>query len=284
MTQGRQLGWTSAAALALAAAAVGLFPAWLAVEARQAAPLVDVRLLRRRTVALTNGAALCIGCGIFIAYVPLAPIAQAPPSTGYGLGLSVSAAGALLIPHGLTQILVGPWAGSLCAPDRLAGDAAHRGGRSTRPRWPRSPRPTTASRRCCSRGGILGVGQACALTAMANLIVVSVAQDEVGIATGINTVMRTIGMAVGSALSAAILAAGGRRAPDRARLRGRVRGRGLRHRRRGRLRHGPPPRPRPERRAGPADVTGPRATDHRPGEITWVSAGTLLSASSGTSS
>jgi MFS family permease len=58
-------------------------------------------------------------------------------------------------------------------------------------------------------GGILGVGQACALTAMANLIVSSVASDEVGIATGINTVMRTIGMAVGSALSAAILAAGG---------------------------------------------------------------------------
>ena len=59
-------------------------------------------------------------------------------------------------------------------------------------------------------GGILGVGQACALTAMANLASSPpVASDEVGIATGINTVMRTIGMAVGSALSAALLAAGG---------------------------------------------------------------------------
>lgn len=45
-------------------------------------------LLRRRALALTNTAALCIGCGIFKAYVPLAAIAQAPRSTGYGRGLA----------------------------------------------------------------------------------------------------------------------------------------------------------------------------------------------------
>jgi MFS family permease len=208
MTQGRQLGWTSAAALGLAAATAGLFPAWLAIEARQAAPLVDVRLLARPTVALANTAALCIGCGIFIAYVPLAPIAQAPPSTGYGLGLSVSAAGALLIPHGLTQILVGPWAGSLCGrigsrPTLLIGAGINTG---TMAAIAVSHDSVAA---LLLTGGILGVGQACALTAMANLIVASVAQDEVGVATGINTVMRTMGMALGSALSAAILSAGG---------------------------------------------------------------------------
>jgi hypothetical protein len=48
---------------------------------------------------------LCVGCGIFMACVALAPIAQAPVSTRYGFGLSVSAARALLIPHGLAQIL-----------------------------------------------------------------------------------------------------------------------------------------------------------------------------------
>jgi hypothetical protein len=128
MTQGRQLGWTSLAALALAAIAAGLFPTWLAIEARQAAPLVDVRLLRRPTIALTNGAALCIGCGIFIAYVPLAPIAEAPAV------------------HRLRTRAVGqrgrrasdpPWrdpdprravGGQPLQPDRHAGDIAHRCG------------------------------------------------------------------------------------------------------------------------------------------------------------
>jgi MFS family permease len=208
MTQGRQLGWTSAAALALAAATAGLFPAWLAIEARQAAPLVDVRLLARPTVALANTAALCIGCGIFIAYVPLAPIAQAPPSTGYGLGLSVSAAGALLIPHGLTQILVGPWAGSLCG--RIGSRATLLIGAAINTVTMGAIAVAHDSvAALLLAGGVLGIGQACALTALANLIVTSVASDEVGIATGINTVMRTVGMAVGSALSAAILVAGG---------------------------------------------------------------------------
>jgi len=48
-------------------------------------------------------------------YVPFAPMAQAPASTGYGRGLSVAAAGALLIPHGAVQILAGPGAGDLCS-------------------------------------------------------------------------------------------------------------------------------------------------------------------------
>ena len=57
-------------------------------------------------------------------------------------------------------------------------------------------------------GGVLGLGQAFSLTAMANLVVATVAAGDVGIATGINGVMRTVGMALGSAMSAGILASG----------------------------------------------------------------------------
>jgi MFS family permease len=208
MTQGGQLGWTSPASFALGLASAALFVALLALEATHPAPLVDIGMLRRPTIALTNGAALCIGCGIFMAYVPLAPIAQAPVSAGYGFGLSVSAAGALLIPHGVTQILLGPWAGVLCSrigsrPTLLLGSAINTATMAGIALVHGSPLALLVA------GGVLGVGQACALTAMANLIVASVDRDDVGIATGINTVMRTIGMAVGSALSAAILAASG---------------------------------------------------------------------------
>ena len=73
-------------------------------------------------------------------------------------------------------------------------------------------------------GGVLGLGQAFALTAMANLVVAAVAAGDVGIATGINGVMRTVGMALGSAMSAGD--PGLRiceRASDRPRLRRRLR-------------------------------------------------------------
>ena len=40
---------------------------------------------------------------------------------------------------------------------------------------------------------------------MANLVVGSVPQEDVGVATGINTIMRTVGGAFGSAVATAIL-------------------------------------------------------------------------------
>jgi hypothetical protein len=54
---------------------------------------------------------------------------------------------------------------------------------------------------------MLGAGISFAFASMANLIVGSVPQSEVGIATGINTVTRTVGGAFGSAVATAILAA-----------------------------------------------------------------------------
>lgn len=206
LTQGQALGWASPAALVLALGAAALLRAWVAIERRRRAPLVDLGLLRQPAVALTNVAALCVGCGIFMAYVPLAPIAQAPTSTGYGFGWSVTAAGALLIPHGLVQIAVGPWAGSLCARIGGAGTLLAGTGLNT-VAMAAIALAHDSPLALLTLGGVLGVGQALALTAMASLIVAAAPRDEVGIATGVNTVMRTIGMAVGSALSAAVLAA-----------------------------------------------------------------------------
>jgi MFS family permease len=56
-------------------------------------------------------------------------------------------------------------------------------------------------------GMLLGAGITFALASMANLIVASVPQTDVGIATGINTIMRTVGGAFGAAGGTAIIAA-----------------------------------------------------------------------------
>ena len=56
-------------------------------------------------------------------------------------------------------------------------------------------------------GSLFGAGITFALAAVANLIVESVPQSEVGIATGINTVMRTVGGSFGAAIVTAILTA-----------------------------------------------------------------------------
>jgi MFS family permease len=205
VTQGNRWGWSSVAVVALLGGAALLLVAWLRIE-RRPEPLVDVRLLRGRTVALTNFASLCLGCGVFAGYVPLAALAQAPPSTGYGFGLTVAAAGLLLLPHGLVVAVCGAGGGALCR--RLGSRLTLVAGAATNalatgllvlahgtPGW------------LVVSVSVLGVGQALALAAVANLVLAAVPAGEVGVATGMTTVMRTIGMAVGSAVVGVMLSA-----------------------------------------------------------------------------
>ncbi len=53
---------------------------------------------------------------------------------------------------------------------------------------------------------IQGLGVGLAFAAMANLIVVAVPQEQVGVATGINAISRTVGGALGSQVVASFLA------------------------------------------------------------------------------
>jgi MFS family permease len=54
-------------------------------------------------------------------------------------------------------------------------------------------------------GALLGLGIGFAFASMANIVVESVPQEEVGVATGINTIMRTLGGALGAQLVATLL-------------------------------------------------------------------------------
>jgi MFS family permease len=56
-------------------------------------------------------------------------------------------------------------------------------------------------------GALIGVGISFAFSSMANLVVESVPQGDVGIATGINTIARTIGGGAGAAVVTAVLTA-----------------------------------------------------------------------------
>jgi MFS family permease len=54
--------------------------------------------------------------------------------------------------------------------------------------------------------GLLGIGIGLSFSAMANLIVQNVRQDQTGVATGMNSVTRTLGGAFGGQLAATLLA------------------------------------------------------------------------------
>ena len=205
VTQAPALGWGSPANVGLLLGGLALLVAWVLVEKRVPQPLIELSVLAQPAVAATNLTGLLTGLAMFSGYLLIPQIAQAPTSTGYGLGATVTVAGLLLAPSAVGQLVAGPVAGRL---------GVRVGFRTTL---------VIGSLLSCSSftllsllhreawhlalgGLLLGAGIAFAFASMANLIVAAVDQREVGIATGINTVTRTVGGAFGTAGSTAVLA------------------------------------------------------------------------------
>jgi EmrB/QacA subfamily drug resistance transporter len=206
VSQGSEWGWGSPANVGAIAGGLVLVGVFIVVEGRVDQPLIDLHVLRRRSVAATNLTGFMVGAAMFSSFLIMPQFAQSPESTGYGFGFTVTEAGLLLMPTALAQLLAGPPAtriaarigfrallslGAVCiTASFLINTFAHA-----------HPWELVAG------GVLLGAGITFAFAAMANLIVDAVAQSEVGIATGINTVMRTVGGSFGAATATAILAA-----------------------------------------------------------------------------
>jgi MFS family permease len=205
VTQAPQLGWGSPGNVGLLAGGLALLVAWVAVEQRVTQPLIELAVLRHRAVLATNLTGLLTGLAMFSGFLLIPQIAQAPASTGYGLGASVTLAGLLLAPSALGQLVTGPFAGRLGVrigfrATLVIGSLLNLGS------FGLLALLHDAWWHLALGGLLLGAGVAFAFASMANLIVAAVEQSEVGIATGINTVTRTIGGAFGSAVSTAVLA------------------------------------------------------------------------------
>jgi EmrB/QacA subfamily drug resistance transporter len=197
-------GWTSPRVLALVFGGLGVGAFWVWVETKVDQPLVDMRVLRRRAVLMTNITGVLIGFSMFASFLLVPQLAQTPERFGYGFGATVTGAGLLMLPSTLVMLFAGPWAGRLATrygsrTPLVIGTAigavafffyalAHE------TEW-----------EIAIGGALLGIGIGFSFASMANLVVESVPSDEVGVATGINTIMRTLGGALGAQLVASLL-------------------------------------------------------------------------------
>jgi MFS family permease len=168
--------------------------------------LIDLQVLRRRSVAATNLTGFMVGAGMFSSFLIMPQFAQAPEASGYGFGFSVTQAGLLLAPTALAQLLAGPPASRIAV--RIGFRALlSLGAVLIAASFMINAFAHSHAWELVIGGILLGAGITFAFAAMANLIVEAVSQSEVGIATGINTVMRTVGGSFGAAAATAILAA-----------------------------------------------------------------------------
>jgi EmrB/QacA subfamily drug resistance transporter len=206
LTEGEHWGWLSARTLGLGALGLVLLGAWVLAELRVPEPMVDMRMLTRRTVALTNATTLIAGFAMFSAFILVPVFVQTASSNGYGFGATATMAGLYLLPSSVAMLFAGPLAGIL--------------GRVYGSKWPLAIGMALVCVAATAMAAYhdepwelvvamlaLGTGVAFSFAAMAALITESVRPTETGIATGMNTVMRTVGGVVGGQVGAALLTA-----------------------------------------------------------------------------
>lgn len=205
ITRATTWGWVSPRTLGGIAAGIAVLAAWVRRELRSEDPLVDMRMMRIRGVWTTNAAAFLVGVGMYSAFILVPQFVQEPKSTGYGLGVSVLMAGVFLIPMTATQVVVGQFVGRI---ERAVGSKVPllSGASLTAAGFAVLVAGRTEAWQVFVASGLIGLGVGLAYSALANLIVEHVSQEQTGVATGMNSVLRTVGGALGAQIGASLLA------------------------------------------------------------------------------
>ena len=206
LSEGRAWGWTNPATQGLFVVAAVLLVLWIVVEARAQHPIIDMRLMRMPAVWATNLVALLFGATMFGILTFLPQLVQTPTASGYGLGLTVTGAGLVLLPMVVGMGVTGPlsarisrrvsfrmqlvWT-SLISTVATAGIAVMHDSALVIAAW----------------GLLYGVGLGFAYAALSSLVVQSVPHHQTGVATGMNANIRVIGGAVGTAAVTSVVTA-----------------------------------------------------------------------------
>jgi MFS family permease len=198
-------GWGSARVLGLFAFGAAAAPVWWRYESLAASPLVDTRLLRKRSVTATLVTTLAMGFGLFGTFTLLPRLAQSPVAIG-GLGLSPFLAGALMFPTAFINASVAPVVGVIgrVRGSRLplrTGCLVAAGGLALLSALHASPLEIALG---CA---VLGVGFACALAAAPNILVNNVGWEQTGAVMAANTLAQNLGSSIGSQVAVTIVVA-----------------------------------------------------------------------------
>ena len=214
LSEGEAWHWASPRTVGLVAVSALVLAAWGFVELRVPEPMLDMRMLARRPVLLTNLTAVIGGFAMFGSFVLVPNFIQTPRGlphalaalVPYGFGATATMTGLFLLPSSVTGFAGGPLANVL---GRRYGSKIPLSlgmllvalGVGSLARWHDHPWQIVVGML------VMGSGLPMTFAAMAKLIVDAVRPSETGVASGMNTVMRTIGGVIGGQVGAAILVA-----------------------------------------------------------------------------
>ena len=208
VSEGPAWGWESGRVLGLFAAAVVCAAAWIVVELRSAAPLIDMRMMRIPAVWTANLVALLFGVAMYTVMTFLPQLVQSPEKlVGYGFTASITQSGIYMLPMTAGMFVFGILTGPLSA--RFGTKAVLvTGAFITIVPFVMFAVGHDHSWQIYTASGLMGVGMGLAFSSMSTIVVEAVPMAQTGVASGMNANIRTIGGAIGSGVGASILASG----------------------------------------------------------------------------
>jgi MFS family permease len=214
LSEGTAWGWSSAAVLSLFATCAVTLALFAATEWRLREPLVDLRLVATRPFLNANLCMFAFGFAFFVAVFVIPQIAASPEATGYGLGLSVTEIGLLLVPTSVAG-LIGGWSGgrtlsrlgpraqvSLGALIGVAGYLSLALAHDT-------------AFALASESAAIGLAWGLILTGIYPVVLRTAGADKTSIAAAVVLVFRNTGVSVGVTVSAVVIAGAGLAGPFR---------------------------------------------------------------------
>jgi MFS family permease len=194
--------WLGASILVVAALALG---AWVLVERRSRAPLVDLGLIVRGGTLRANAAMLTSGAGMYLLFSLLTRYVQTPGDAGYGFGLSGVLAGAALIPFSVLGFVAGRLTPRLAARLPAPGVFVISAAFVVLAAGLFAVAPGLLAVTLAAMA-VLGFGVGGASAIMPTLVLDGVPREETSSVLSINQIVRSMGFSIGSALAGLLLA------------------------------------------------------------------------------
>jgi MFS family permease len=201
-------GWGSTKVVILIVGAVILLFAFVAYERSAAAPLIDMRLLARRPAWSANLVAFAMGFALFIAGLVVPQVATLPSASGYGLGLTYTQTGLVLLP-GALAIVVGGWGAGVLVGRLGARTVVGVGALSAATGYAVLAAADRSVAVVVIGNVPVGLGIGLVFSALTNLVVHSVDQSRTSAFAATTAVTRSTGAALGTQIAAAIVISAG---------------------------------------------------------------------------
>ncbi|MDP3673474.1 MAG: MFS transporter [Novosphingobium sp.] len=204
MTEASRTGFASAAPWLWLAAAISLISIWVLHELRCEDPLIDLRQLKKRSIAAANACGLLIAAGPLLFSLVLLPLLLQPKWTGVGLGLAATVAALLKIPANIGGGVAAMFAGKAATalgPRRVVVGACF----ITAAAYALLAFSHSSPALIALVMVLFLAAPVCLISAILPMFVLAAAQERASEAAGLHQVCRSIGNALGTQAIAIML-------------------------------------------------------------------------------